>query len=340
MKIDRLAPVDSFAALRCQVPCKINLFLEVLGKRPDGYHDLDTVMLAVDLCDELTLRVQAEPEIVLTLNEASTPYGTYGWKAQSETTAIPTDDRNLVVRALMRLQAALGIEQGARVTLTKRIPVQAGLGGGSADAAAALVIGSLAWTGQLQLPRLSALAKELGSDINFFLEGWGDGRWTARCLGRGELVEPVPNPGNGYFVIAQPPQGCDTASIFRVLAKWNTESGGASEPVLRNSDELLQALSSGQSDQVGRLLYNRLELAARECNEWIDRTARQFDRYNPLGHCLSGSGSARFCLCSTRLEAEKIASELALLNEFRVFVASVWHSPSIQDQAIQLGFGT
>jgi 4-diphosphocytidyl-2-C-methyl-D-erythritol kinase len=109
--------------------------------------------------------------------------------------------------------------------------------------------------------------------------------------------------------------------------------------MLRNSDELLQSLALGRSDRVAPLLYNRLELAARECNSWIDRTARRFDRYNPLGHCLSGSGSARFCLCSTRSEAEKIASELESLNEFKVFVASTWRSPSIQDQAKQLGFG-
>jgi 4-diphosphocytidyl-2-C-methyl-D-erythritol kinase len=334
MKIDRLEPTPSSSGLRCQVPCKINLFLEVLGKRPDGYHDLDTVMLGVDLCDELTLRAQPQPSIELTLEESSAILH------DAFATSIPTDDRNLVVRALKKLQASLGIQQGAQVTLTKRIPVQAGLGGGSADAAAALVIGSLAWTGQLHMPVLQDLAKELGSDLNFFLEGWREGHWTARCLGRGERVEPVSNPQRQYVVIAQPPEGCDTASIFRVLARWNTESANASESVLRNSDELLERLALGQSDHVGRLLYNRLELAARECNSWIDRTARRFDRYNPLGHCLSGSGSARFCLCSTRLEAEKIASELASLNEFRVFMASTWHSPSIQEQAKQLGFGT
>jgi 4-diphosphocytidyl-2-C-methyl-D-erythritol kinase len=333
MKIDRLDPDTASTALRCQVPCKINLFLEVLGKRSDGYHDLDTVMLAVDLCDELTLRVRSEPGIKLTLQETPT------LPSDVAPHAIPTDDRNLVVRALKRLQASLGIEKGADVTLTKRIPVQAGLGGGSADAAAALVIGSLAWTGQLGMPRLSALAKDLGSDLNFFLEGWRDGHWTAHCLGRGERVEPVANAKSQFVVIAQPPEGCDTASIFRVLAKWHADPGHASETMLRNSDELLQSLALGRSDRVAPLLYNRLELAARECNSWIDRTARRFDRYNPLGHCLSGSGSARFCLCSTRSEAEKIASELESLNEFKVFVASTWRSPSIQDQAKQLGFG-
>jgi 4-diphosphocytidyl-2-C-methyl-D-erythritol kinase len=334
MKIDRLDPDPSSSGLRCQVPCKINLFLEVLGKRPDGYHDLDTVMLGVDLCDELTLRAQPQPAIELTLEETSAIL------PDPSTPSIPTDDRNLVVRALKRLQASLGIQQGARVTLTKRIPVQAGLGGGSADAAAALVIGSLVWTGQLHMPILHDLAKELGSDLNFFLEGWLDGHWTARCLGRGERVEPVLNPQCQYVVIAHPPQGCDTASIFRVLARWNADSAHASDAVLRNSDEMLERLALGQSDHVGGLLYNRLELAARECNSWVERSARRFDRYNPLGQCLTGSGSARFCLCSTSEEAEKIASELRSFRDYRVYTASTWVSQSIEEQSEYLRSGS
>jgi 4-diphosphocytidyl-2-C-methyl-D-erythritol kinase len=332
-------------ALTCQVPCKVNLFLEVLGKRPDGYHDLDTIMLAVDWCDVLTIRAMPVSQIHLHVQFAPDP-----WDGHSTPTRfaeddpawdIPSDERNLVVRALHRLRSELGADTGLEVELTKRIPAQAGLGGGSADAAAALVLGCLVWSGRLNWPVIRKIAAGLGSDLNFFLEGWNGRRWTARCTGRGEQIQPVPNGSDQHMVIVHPPQGCNTAEIFRNLANQppqSTEPTHTAQSVARNSAEMLPVLASGQNEHLGPLLYNRLDQVARRCNPWIDRTAKWFDRYKPLGHCLSGSGSASFCLCSNRQEAEKIGRELALLKESRVLVASSWHSPSIQEQAKQLGF--
>ncbi len=325
-------------ALTCLVPCKVNLFLEVLGKRPDGYHDLDTIMLAVDWCDALSIRAAKDSRIHLSVQFAPDP-----WEGQSPAWDIPSDERNLVVRALNRLRSGLelGTETGLEVELTKRIPAQAGLGGGSADAAAALVLGSLVWTGRLNWSLICEIAASLGSDLNFFLEGWSGQRWTARCAGRGEQIQPVPNAADQHIVIVHPPQGCSTAEIFRNLTDQlpqSAESTQTSQSTTRNSAEMLRALASGQNERLGPLLYNRLDRVAQQCNPWIDRTAKWFDRYKPLGHCLSGSGSARFCLCSNRQEAEKIGRELALSKESRVFVASSWHSPSIQEQSKQLGF--
>jgi 4-diphosphocytidyl-2-C-methyl-D-erythritol kinase len=181
---------------------------------------------------------------------------------------------------------------------------------------------------------LGQIASELGSDINFYLEGWNGMNWTARCVGRGEQVTPITNPARQWFVIVHPPQGCNTAMVFRALAESEREI----HTPIRTSLELAEGLSRGENETVGRLLYNRLEAAAGECTDWIERSARRFDRYKPLGHCLSGSGSARFCLCSTPQEAEKIANELRSFRDFRVITASTWFSPSIQDQAIRLGF--
>lgn len=339
------------SGLIAHVPCKINLFLEVLGKRPDGYHDLDTIMLAVDWCDTLILRERNDSQISLKV-EYSSPQSDRDASGRDVLPKrfadddpawdIPSDERNLVVRALRRLQSELEppVEnRGAEITLIKRIPAQAGLGGGSADAAAALVLGSLAWSGRLHWSSLCRIAAGLGSDLNFFLEGYKDGGWTAHCTGRGEIVEPVPNVGDQHVVIAHPPQGCNTAEIFRNLTDQPPQSPQTTQPSPRNSSEILRYLAQGDNVRVGAGLYNRLDLVARECNPWIDRTARWFDRYKPLGQCLSGSGSARFCLCSDRQEAEKIGRELASFNEFRVQVASAWHAPSIQEQARQLGFG-
>jgi 4-diphosphocytidyl-2-C-methyl-D-erythritol kinase len=323
-------------ALTCHVPCKINLFLEVLGKRPDGYHDLDTVMLAVDLCDTLTIRPRIDSQIALSIEYPSDRR----FAVDDAAWEIPTDERNLVVRALRRVQAEFDSPTGVDARLVKRIPAQAGLGGGSADAAAALVLGTLIGSGRLNWSSLCKIAAELGSDLNFFLEGWQAGQWTARCSGRGELVQPIENATDQHFVIVHPPQGCNTAEIFQLLSHSPPPLPQLPNSPTKNSAELLQGLAAGRNDRVGALLYNRLDRAARVGNPWIDRTAKWFDRYKPLGQCLSGSGSARFCLCSDRQEAEKIGSELALLNEFRVFLASTWRSPSIQEQAQNLGFET
>jgi 4-diphosphocytidyl-2-C-methyl-D-erythritol kinase len=335
MKIERIDAGASIAQLRCQVPCKLNLFLDVIGKRADGYHDLDTVMLAVDLCDTLTIRTRANDGAISL--RVDTPMQSYS--ERDEAWDVPSDERNLVVRALNRLRAELGTGTGADVVLRKRIPAQAGLGGGSADAAAALVIGSLAWSHRLQWSLVCGIARELGSDLNFFLEGWQAGRWTARCTGRGEQVHPVANRGVQHFVIVHPPQGCDTAKIFRNLTDQSAQSLQPSTAEERNSMETLACLARGDNEQLGKILYNRLELAASLDNPWIDRTARWFDRYNPLGQCLSGSGSARFCLCSDDQEAEKIGNELTSLEQVRVFVASTWQTPSIQEQVSRLGLG-
>lgn len=345
MKIERPAnfasSADTLHALTCHVPCKVNLFLEVLGKRADGYHNLDTLMLAVDLYDSLTVRPRSDAEISFRIDFSSDPLRPVAPRRFSQDDPaweIPSDERNLVVRALRRLQSELGVAHGIDARLVKRIPAQAGLGGGSADAAAALVLGSLVWSKRLNQNRIRRIAAELGSDLNFFLEGWMAGRWTAYCTGRGEQIAPVANNADQHLVIIHPPQGCNTAEIFHNLTGQFPQSSQSTPVSPRNSSEMLEAIALGRNDRVAALLYNRLEAVARRSNPWIDRMAKWFDRYKPLGHCLSGSGSARFCLCSDRREAEKIASELASLSEFRVFVASTWHSPSIQEQALRLGF--
>ncbi len=329
MILEPLAGIDPRQGLRCRVPCKLNLFLEVLGRRDDGYHDLDTIMLAVDRCDELEIRPRGDNEFRLRLaSDQELPLTT-----DDSAWSIPSDASNLILKALSRLRSALGLNLGADILLRKRIPAQAGLGGGSADAAAALVLGSLLWTGRYDASLASQIAGVMGSDINFFLEGWNGTNWTARCTGRGERVQPIPNVGHASFVIVHPPEGCDTASVFRELANLDVPADAPRSP-----DRLLQGLSEGDDKCVGAMLYNRLEPAAALCTDWIARSASRFDRYNPLGRCLTGSGSARFCLCSTREQAETIASGLRSFGDFRVYSASTWFSPSIEIQADRLRF--
>jgi len=325
------------SGLRCRVPCKLNLFLDVLGRRPDGYHDLDTVMLAVDRCD--ALEIEARPDGRLTLAVELPDEPAFG--PQDPAWTIPNDASNLVLQGLARLRSQLGISAGAHVRLKKQIPAQAGLGGGSADTAAALVLGSLLWTQAYDAALAISIAKELGSDINFFLEGWNGSHWTARCTGRGERVEPIPNPHRHTFVVVHPPQGCSTAAVFRAWSEGNRTRTPPQEPTApQRIERLMEGLRRGDRIAVGAMLYNCLEVAAGRCTDWVERSARRFDRYNPLGQCLTGSGSARFCLCSTSEEAEKIASELRSFRDYRVYTASTWVSQSIEEQSEYLRSGS
>lgn len=338
-------------SLRAHVPCKINLFLEVLGKRPDGYHDLDTVMMAVSLCDELEIHPRPDTEIRLHVDLSETEHlhlegvslgergsariGDNAWN-------IPSDASNLVCKALEALRLRLGMDHGADFLLRKRIPSQAGLGGGSADAAAALVLGSLLWTGRWEPTIACEVASRLGSDLNFFLEGHNGVAYVAQCSGRGERVQPIASNLQLWFVLAHPPQGCDTGAIFRKLKETDQQVGQApsSGAGKRTPESLIRFLSAGDAVGIGAELYNCLEKPAASSNEWIERTASRFDRYNPLGQCLSGSGSARFCLCRTYEEAEKIASELRSFRDMRVYTASTWLSPSIPAQTERLNLGS
>ncbi len=160
------------ADVTVRAPAKINLHLEVLGLRPDGYHELAMVMQSIDLADTLVLRSTADATIRL----------------RCDNTDLPTDGSNLIVRAAELLRSRVGLpELGVDITLHKRIPIGAGLAGGSSDGAAALVGLDALWGLSLGSERLHGLAAELGSDMPFCLEGG-----TQLCFGRGERLEPVP----------------------------------------------------------------------------------------------------------------------------------------------------
>ena len=180
---------------------KVNLALEVLGKRGDGYHEIATVLQAVDLSDRLKL----ETADTLSLH--------------TDDPDLPTDDGNLVMRAARLLQKAAGIEAGARIQLAKRIPVAAGLGGGSSDAAATLWGLSRLWRLGWPKARLQELAVELGMDVPFFL---GSGRAVAR--GRGERLAALPGGGGYALVLVNPRVPLSTREVYgRVPAGWRAE---------------------------------------------------------------------------------------------------------------------
>ncbi len=181
------------ADVTVRAPAKINLHLEVLGLRPDGYHELAMVMQSIDLADTLVLRSTADATIRL----------------RSDNAELPSDGTNLIVRAAELLRSRVGLpELGVDITLQKRIPIGAGLAGGSSDGAAALVGLDALWGLALGSARLHGLAAELGSDMPFCLEGG-----TQLCFGRGERLEPVTAagaPGQAVLLIKHPEASVST----------------------------------------------------------------------------------------------------------------------------------
>ena len=321
----------SLDGFRVTVPCKVNLFLEVLGKRNDGFHSLDTVMMAVSLVDELEITRRKDDRLELLIEF---PDGS-GQSLDGDDLAwrIPADQSNLIVRALDLLRVTLnqsfsggGECSGANVRLIKRIPAMAGLGGGSADAAAALILGLLLWGTNDDFGKTLNIASELGSDINFFLEGHCEGFWLARCTGKGEVIEPLKCLEPLHLVIVHPPRGCGTRQVFEALEQESNRNRR------EQPETLLDALKRGDTNTVGGGMFNRLESAAMRTTDWIERSRGWVDRYVHLGQCMSGSGSARFCLCTTREQAESIVSELRTNGRMRAYYAQTWQSSGIKDQ--------
>jgi 4-diphosphocytidyl-2-C-methyl-D-erythritol kinase len=213
----------------------------------------------------------------------------------------------LVVRALELLRERTRCELGARVRLVKRIPTEAGMGGGSSDAAAALRLGSQAW--QLDLPpaELSRLAAELGSDVPFFLAPS-----PAVCRGRGEQVQRLPYIPPLNVVIVKPPQGLTTADVYQA---WDTRNEASQNAASAKRDPhrleaLIAALCRGDLHTLGRAMTNRLQAAASTLSPWIDRLQAAFSRLDFVGHQLTGSGTAYFGIARHAQHARRLATIL------------------------------
>src|SRR4051812_25167846 len=187
-----------------RAPAKLNLFLDVLGRRGDGFHDLETLMVSVRLADQVSLTpTPTSSGIHLDV--------TTGWPICSPgpMPVVPTGSDNLVVKSLKLFQERTGCGFGARVELVKRIPMAAGLGGGSSDAAAALRLANRVWRVNWDDDQLNELAAELGSDIPFFMS-----HGAAICRGRGERVERLPPLPPLYFVIVKPVDALGAGEVY------------------------------------------------------------------------------------------------------------------------------
>ena len=284
-------------------PAKLNLFLSIDNKRPDGFHDITSLMLSVGIYDTLVFTEDPSTEVALSVAEANS------LQPQRDTDQqIPTGEENLVVRAVRLLQAKTGTQWGLRIQLIKRIPAEAGLGGGSSDAAAALFAANQLWHLGLSPEELRGLAAELGSDIPFFLTESN----AAICRGRGELIEPVSIPQCLHFVIARPQSGLSTVDVYR-QCRVGTHSNNQVERLTRD-------LASGQFHSISHLMLNDLQAPAEQLNSDILILKDYFSKQSVLGHMMSGSGTAYFGVCQNRAQASQVAARLRSTVKGHVFV--------------------
>lgn len=257
-----------------RVPAKVNLQLAVGPVGTDGYHPLVTVFHAVSLFDEVTVRSAAKMSLTVSGEDAA---------------AVPADRLNLAWRAATALAKAAGVRgAGVRIEIRKRIPAAAGLAGGSADAAAALVACNELWHAGLSQRDLADLAAGLGSDVPFSLMGG-----TAVGRGRGEQLTPALAAGSYHWALAFDRSGLSTAQVYATCDRLRgaREAAGAeppAEPAL--STELMTALRSGDPERVGPLLTNDLQPAALSLRPSLRRTLSAGREHGALGAIISGSG--------------------------------------------------
>jgi len=288
-------------SLLVRAPAKLNLFLEVLGKRPDGFHDLETLMLKIDLFDDL--RFSPADEISLSADLTSLPDAN-----RIDPKRFASSD-NLILKAARLLQQRTGTSRGVAIHAMKRIPLESGLAGGSTDVAATLFALNQLWSLGLSTAELQELSAELGSDIPFFFSPTPG----AVCRGRGERVEPLTGSPDFTFVIARPPSGLSTPLVFKNL---KLAGDAVSINPVRNLWQDRNAMS------VAHRLFNRLQATAESLNPDVVNLKEEFGKLPFVAHQMSGSGTSYFGICRNRRDARRLANRLRLRSVGTVFVAS------------------
>ena len=285
------------STLVVEAPAKLNLSLKVLGQRSDGFHELHSLMVSVRLYDTIRFAQNDSTDITLSIHTL-TP----------SASSIPADSKNLVVRAAKLLQAKSQTELGANIHLTKRIPCEAGMGGGSSDAAATLVCLNRLWNLNFNSEQLHELAAELGSDLNFFI----DSHPAAVCTGRGERISPILMSRPLCFVIVKPNGGLSTAEVFKQWSEVND--------CFEGEFSIEEAIQSGQLQLIAESINNDLQQPAREMSDDIDETLQLIDQNNVVASGMTGTGSACFGLCRTWRAARRIAAKIKSQNNQQVWI--------------------
>ncbi|MER5868880.1 4-(cytidine 5'-diphospho)-2-C-methyl-D-erythritol kinase [Streptomyces sp. NPDC002044] len=275
-------------AVTVRVPAKVNVRLAVGGVRPDGFHDLANVFLAVSLFDEVT--ATAADALTVTCE---------GPDAHK----VPLDRTNLVARAAEALAARSGLDPAVHLHIAKRIPVAGGMAGGSADGAAALLACDALWGLDTPRAELLGICAELGSDVPFSLTGG-----AALGTGRGELLTPL-DAGTFHWVFAVADGGLSTPAVYRAFDRL-AAAAGTEVPAPAASPELLAALASGDPDALAATLANDLQPAALSLRPRLAAVLAAGTGAGALAGMVSGSGPTTAFLVRDAEAAAKVAAGL------------------------------
>lgn len=271
---------------------KINLSLRILGKRADGYHDLDTVFQTISLHDTIEIVATDDSEIVLSCDDRR----------------LAVDETNLIIRAAEGLRSRFATKKGARIRLEKRIPVQAGLGGGSADAAVTLLALAHLWNLNATRQDLLAIGSRLGADVSFFLFGG-----TARGTGIGDHVTPLPEVSQKFLVIIKPNANTRTSDAYETLDQRSLTTP--------NSKTILSSSQPTEHFDIGNLasLENDFEAVIFDLEPEIARAKASLVRSGARVAALAGSGAAVFGIFDSEDAQRRAIQAIELETGWRVF---------------------
>jgi 4-diphosphocytidyl-2-C-methyl-D-erythritol kinase len=270
-------------------PCKVNLLLNILGKRDDGFHQLETLIHPVNLYDQLTFE-----------------HGGRGVEVTCSNANLPTDGRNLVHRAATVFLEAAKISDGVKIHLEKNIPLAAGLGGGSGNAATTLVGLNELFGGPLPSARLHELAAALGSDVPFFLQSK-----PALATGRGEIIQPVEfftALRGAVFLLIHPGFGISTAWAYQNLTRFPAALNGQAG----RAQKLISLLRGGDRYLAGRAFYNSLEAPALEKYPLLVLFQEFLRSHGADAALMSGSGSTTFAIVRSTKSAETLREKFKI----------------------------
>jgi len=267
------------SSLTLRSPAKLNLFLKILHKRPDGYHNLRTLFERIDLCDELRFTSRKDGRIRIICDH---PH-------------VPTGPKNLIFRAALLLKRDFDVQEGVEIRLKKRIPVAAGLGGGSSNAATTIFGLNKLWKLSLSRDLLLRYGRVLGSDVPFFLYPWSWGVGT----GRGDRIRSVNIAAKLWHILVVPGVKMYSREVFTALNLQLTKRND-------NDTILIRSLKKKDIPNVKSLLFNHLETPILRIRPSLEKVRGRLRRLGVEGVAFSGSGPSVFGIVDSRQEAQRL----------------------------------
>ena len=277
----KISDIGGSQMLYEKAPAKINLTLDVLHKRQDGFHEVEMVMTTVDLADRVWFRSMVDGQI----------------KIKTSKQYVPNDRKNLAYQAAELLKNTYGVKKGVEITLEKSIPVAAGLAGGSSDAAATLRGLNRLWNLRLDLDELAKLGAQIGSDVSFCVYGG-----TALATGRGEIIKNLPAPPNCWVILAKPAISVSTGDIY-----GNLDIDSVTHP---NTESMIEALEGADYEKLCESLGNVLEPVTMELYPEVVMLKEQMKNFGADAVLMSGSGPTVYGLVKHESRVPRIYNGL------------------------------